>query len=140
MERRILRRERVGTRPRVKGTCLFDGFKKSIFFTFSESIIFQKYSLNRRFYVSINFKKIQLFPQHVFNFFNFKRVFLRTQRFQSPWSLELWIGLSDYYQILTSYSRYSFRASGRRIFFSTNAFYFTTKKRQFFSGNTQVFV
>ena len=34
-----------------KGTCLFDGFKKSIFFTFSESTIFQKYSLkiSRRF-------------------------------------------------------------------------------------------
>ena len=29
-------------------------------FTFSESIIFQKYSLHRRFYVNINFKKIQI--------------------------------------------------------------------------------
>ena len=53
-------------------------------------------------------------------------------RYQSPWSLELWIGLSDHYQISTSYSRHSFRASGRRIFFSTNTFFFTTKKRQFF--------
>ena len=35
----------------LKGTYLFDGFKKSIFFTHFESIIFQKYSLkiSRRF-------------------------------------------------------------------------------------------
>ena len=59
-------------------------------------------------------------------------VFFSEQRFQSPWSFELWIGLSDHYQILTSYSRYSFRASGRRIFFFNKYFLFYNQKTTIF--------
>ena len=58
--------------------------------------------------------------------------FFSVQRFQSPWLLELWIGLSDHSQILTSYSRYSFRESGRRIFFFNEYFLFYNQKTTIF--------
>ena len=64
--------------------------------------------------------------------------FFSEQRFQSPWSLELWIGLSDHYQILTSYSRSSFQA--KNFFFQQILFILQPKNDHFFSGKTQFFV
>ena len=58
--------------------------------------------------------------------------FFSEESFQSPWSLELWIALSDHYQISTSYSRYSFRAGGRKIFFFNKYFLFYNQETTIF--------